>query len=120
MASLVLAAFACADSSTPAAEPQPTVVKKSRKRICHEPGSDAYERTKTFKPFESLEACLASGGRRAVPRGTTGPAKRLVRLSENGVCHPPASAGYDRLKNYRTYASMDECIAAGGRERASN
>lgn len=38
------------------------VVKKSRDGICHNPGSTCYSRTTNFSPFESIDACLASGG----------------------------------------------------------
>ena len=39
------------------------VVKRSTSGICHPPQSSHYARTKTFTPFESVEACLKSGGR---------------------------------------------------------
>jgi hypothetical protein len=38
-------------------------VKKTSSGICHPPASSYYERTKNFRPFDSVEACLASGGR---------------------------------------------------------
>jgi len=41
-------------------EPQ---VKKSTSNICHEKGSTYYARTKNYTPYNSIEACLASGGR---------------------------------------------------------
>ena len=39
------------------------VVKKTSSGICHPPASSYYDRTKNFRPFDSVEACLASGGR---------------------------------------------------------
>ena len=39
------------------------VVKKSRSGICHAPGSIYYARTLNFTSFNSLQACLESGGR---------------------------------------------------------
>jgi hypothetical protein len=45
----------------------PEVVKKSRSGICHAPGTAYYPRTLQFTPYESIEACLASGGR--LPKG---------------------------------------------------
>ena len=39
------------------------VVKKSRLGICHGSSSPYYSRTKHYQPFDSLEACLQSGGR---------------------------------------------------------
>lgn len=40
-----------------------SVVKKSRSEICHPFDSVYYERTKQFESFQTLESCLASGGR---------------------------------------------------------
>jgi micrococcal nuclease len=39
------------------------VVKKSSTGICHAPGTTYYEKTKNFIAFDSISACLASGGR---------------------------------------------------------
>ena len=38
-------------------------VKKSRSGICHDQSSRSYKRTKSFVPFDTVEACLESGGR---------------------------------------------------------
>ena len=43
------------------------VVKKSRSSICHTPESASYSRTKNFKPYDTINDCLASGGR--LPKG---------------------------------------------------
>jgi micrococcal nuclease len=43
------------------------VVKKSRSDICHAPGTTYYSRTTNFTPYDTLDACLASGGR--LPKG---------------------------------------------------
>lgn len=48
----------------PARAPAEGVVKKSQSGICHAPGTTYYGRTLHFEPFDSLEACLASGGRK--------------------------------------------------------
>lgn len=45
-----------------AAEPP---VKKSHSGICHERGYGSYNQTRSFEPYDSMEACVASGGRRA-------------------------------------------------------
>ena len=37
-------------------------VKKSRNDVCHAPGSSTYQSVKYFTSYDSLEACLASGG----------------------------------------------------------
>ena len=38
-------------------------VKKSSSGICHCPGGQSYDRTTNFTEYETLEACLDSGGR---------------------------------------------------------
>lgn len=38
-------------------------VKKSSSGICHEPGSEYYDRTKDFEPYKTLADCVKSGGR---------------------------------------------------------
>ena len=40
-------------------------VKKSHSGICHERGYGSYNQTKQFEPYDSMETCVASGGRRA-------------------------------------------------------
>lgn len=44
-----------------------TVVKKSNSGICHAEDSPWYSRTKNFTPYDTLDACLKSGGR--LPKG---------------------------------------------------
>jgi len=39
------------------------VVKKSSTGICHAPGTTYYEKTKTYTSYDTVDACLASGGR---------------------------------------------------------
>ncbi len=55
---LLTAAFAPAFAS---------VVKMSNSEICHPPQSSWYDRTKNYQPFDSVDACLAAGGR--LPKG---------------------------------------------------
>jgi len=45
------------------------VVKMSGSGLCHPPQSSWYERTKNYQAFESLEECLASGGK--LPQGVS-------------------------------------------------
>ena len=54
---LALSSASLAQSSTAPA------VKKSDQGICHQRGSATYKRTKHFEPYDSMDACLASGGR---------------------------------------------------------
>ena len=38
-------------------------IKKSRNGICHPKGGTYYSRTKYYEPYDSMQACLDSGGR---------------------------------------------------------
>ena len=40
-----------------------TVVKMSNSGICHTPYSQYYSRTGVFTPYDSVEECIAAGGR---------------------------------------------------------
>jgi len=44
-----------------------SVVKMPNSGICHPPQSSWYDRTTNFEPFNSIDACLAAGGR--LPKG---------------------------------------------------
>src|SRR5690606_19518988 len=57
---LALWLLACAAFASPS-------VKLSQSGICHDSESPWFEKTLSFRPFASLEACLAAGGRR--PKG---------------------------------------------------
>jgi len=59
---LALGLLATAPASFAAASPE-AAIKKSRAGICHAHGTPGYEQTRRFKPFDSIEACLKSGGR---------------------------------------------------------
>ena len=39
------------------------VVKLSSSGVCHPPDSSSYNQTKSFTPYDSLDDCLAAGGR---------------------------------------------------------
>jgi hypothetical protein len=52
-------------------------IKKTSQGICHPPTSSYYERTQSFRAFDSVDECLASGGR--LPRGLA--KKNPIRLT---------------------------------------
>lgn len=60
------------------------VVKMSNSGLCHPPQSSWYERTQNYQAFDSLKACLASGGK--LPKG-------ISRTSLNGS---PEQSGEQR------------------------
>ena len=82
---LVTGSVSCADASSDVA------VKKSRARICHERGTPGYEQTKHFIPFDSIQACLKSGGRlpkTSVSKSRFDPSKP-AHAGDEGVLYGP-------------------------------
>ena len=68
--SLVLSGCGSTNTTTTSSEKSTTqqvessgVVKKSTSGICHAPGTTYYDRTLNYKSFNSLDDCIASGGR---------------------------------------------------------
>ena len=57
-------------------------VKMSKSKICHDSSSPYYSRTKNFTAFETIEACLAAGGK--LPKGSH-------NHNKNGVTKPANS-----------------------------
>ena len=52
------------------------------------------------------------------PRSTatrTSPSASIIKKSRSGICHPPGGTYYSRTLNYTPYATMEECLASGGR-----
>ena len=110
------------------------VVKKSGTGICHCPGGQFYDRTSNFAAFDTLEACIASGGRE--PRQGQGncsiassehsaetsketinsPNTGAVKKSGSGICHCPGGQFYERTSNFTAFDTLEACIASGGRE----
>lgn len=85
---LILAFLNLYSSPTAAA-----VIKKTSSGICHPPASSYYDRTKNYQPFDTVEACLGSGGR--LPKG-------MSRSRTNGdsanTTLAKADSGYERSK----------------------
>lgn len=72
---------------------QAELVKKSKSGICHPPASSYYERTKNYQAFDSVHACIQSGGR--LPKNMSG--FRSIAKAEAPTRHT-ASSGYERSK----------------------
>ncbi len=81
-----------------AATSHAAAVKQSSSGICHDQNSSYYERTKRFKPFSSLDACLRAGGR--LPKGYSS-------SSASSSNTPTTSSGYSREQFGRGWADMD-------------
>ncbi len=105
-------------------------VKKSRASICHPRGTLGYKQTQRYTAFDSVAACLASGGR--LPAGMSMPQDaaatvptdkavfdsedpRFIRRSRGGVCYEASDGNYLRLLYYKAYLTMDDCLQSGGR-----
>lgn len=91
-------------------------VKKSRNEICHDKSSPSFDQVLRFEPFETITACLESGGR--LPKGADKDVQTLpVRKSRKGICHDASSANYATMKYFETFQNMDACVKSGGRPR---
>ena len=108
-------------------------VKKSGSGICHCPGGQFYDRTTNFTPYESVDACLASGGRHpqrgqgdcTVAASTESRERNsdledspagVVKKSGSGICHCPGGQFYDRTTNFTSFDTIGACLASGERE----
>jgi len=99
-------------------DPTQPAVKKSNSGICHEKGSQYYEQTKQFEVFDSLEACLKSGGRLPKKAGASKEKAIVKKALSSGICHDASSPNYDTIERYERYATMEECVKSGGKPRA--
>jgi hypothetical protein len=49
------------------------------------------------------------------PAAKTAAADPAVKKSNNDICHDKTSSGFASTKNFKPFATMDECIKSGGR-----
>ena len=77
-------------------------IKKSNSGICHPPESGWYDRTKNYKAFDSVEACLATGGR--LPKGVSHPLHASTGHADPSKEH---SASYARERFGAGWADVD-------------
>ncbi|MGE0466420.1 MAG: hypothetical protein AB7P44_08270 [Steroidobacteraceae bacterium] len=84
-------------------------VKKSRRGICHERGTISYVQTIYFEPFESMKACLATGGRLsgAAP-------EKPVAESTNSEPRSAKGSWYGLETGYVLAASVCAFLLVGG------
>lgn len=80
---VILAACNASDEKSPTVKDP--IVKKSTSGICHDKSSGSYNRTENFTPFDSIKACLASGGR--LPAG---------QENDQDTAYDPSSTEYER------------------------
>ncbi len=69
------------------------LVKKTKSGICHPPASSYYDRTNNYRPFDTVESCLDSGGR--LPKGMSGYRDNSESASRTLA---KADSGYERSK----------------------
>jgi hypothetical protein len=79
---------------------QASVIKKSNSGLCHPPQSSWYERTKNYQPYDSLDACLDSGGK--LPSGVS---LALVEQIQKGQGKSPS---YERSAFGHGWDDADE------------
>jgi|SRR5690554_3412775 len=69
-----------------------STIKQSASDLCHPPQSNWYDKTRTYKPFETVEACLDAGGR--LPKGIS--LASLDQAKSSARASSDAMAGYHR------------------------
>ena len=121
---------ACSRAAAPvAAAPSNPNVKLSGANICHVLGTPGYSRTRDFRPFETVEACLKGGGR--MPINQRAPAtnskvandkslfdtddESIVKKSLNGICHDANSGSFEDIIHFRAYRTVKDCLDSGGK-----
>lgn len=72
---------------------QAQVIKKSSSGICHPPQSSYYERTRNFRSFDTLQACLDSGGRLPANLPRSSVTERSTPIASTSL---PATTSYER------------------------
>lgn len=94
--------------------------KKSKNGYCHYKTSIYYAKTKTYESYNTLSACLASGG--SIPPGPSDKqnSQPNVKFSKSGICHDSTSEWFFKNRNYVEMQSMKECLTQGGREPLNN
>lgn len=70
-------------------------VKKSNSGICHDDSSRSYSRTKNFTPYDTISACIESGGR--LPKGATRKMDKAIKEADN------ESRAYSNLYNRKDW-----------------
>tara|TARA_R110001592_G_scaffold357066_1_gene659741 strand:+ start:7035 stop:7838 length:804 start_codon:yes stop_codon:yes gene_type:complete len=79
------------DTNSPLTSTEP-VVKQSTSGICHDKTSPSYNRTKKYKGFDTVAACVADGGR--LPKSKT---NAIDKATNEAIEHGNAFVGlYDR------------------------
>jgi len=66
-------------------------------------------------PAPAAAATPAKPATAAAPAGKATDAAPAVKKSNNDICHDESSPGYKATKNFKPFATMDECIKSGGR-----
>jgi len=112
-----------ASTSVLATPPEPAV-KKSNSGICHAEDSRWYSRTKNFTPYDTLDACLKSGGR--LPKGykyrktnsqPTGYQRSAFNhwVDKDGDCLNERHELLEKLSTGPVHYSDDNCRVVRGR-----
>lgn len=101
-------------STAAGAEDAASFVKKSRNGYCHYQTSDFYTRTMHFEKFETLGACMESGGKFPPTNKVTNTTPE-VKMSNSMICHDKNSAFYEQTKNFVAFENLENCRANGGK-----
>ena len=85
MAAAVIAGLLLASGAADSVADADPEVKKSESGVCHGQDSVHYQRTNKFTPFDSMEACLASGGRESRAARKTSPWRWLLAAASTAI-----------------------------------
>lgn len=93
----------------------PTVVTKVSPKVSLATATPTQTPTSTPSPTPSPTSAPTK-----TPSPTTTPATaqvsaEVVKKSNTGICHAPGTTYYDRTIYFTPFASIDECLASGGR-----
>ena len=72
--------------------------------------------------ISSLESTFISDWNEARPFVSSSQKKStdtFIKLSKSGICHSPDSSSYSQTKSFTAYATLEECLSAGGKLPAS-
>ena len=111
-------------TASASATPSKPEVKKSNSGICHAEDSRWYSRTKNFTPYDTLDACLKSGGR--LPKGykyrktnsqPTGYERSAFNhwVDKDGDCLNERHELLEQLSTGSVHYSDDNCRVVRGR-----
>jgi hypothetical protein len=57
----------------------------------------------------------ASAAQAGAPAAAPASSERVIKKSQTGICHAPGRTYYAQTRRFTSYATMEACLASGGR-----